>query len=73
MKSWSWLRKPPFPQPADLLVVDPGRSQCLLELGQSHDVDVDELHHLVALCRATGLVPHNLPHDPGDEIKSNFK
>lgn len=47
-----------------LLVVDPGRSQRLLELGEAHDVDVDELHHLVALGRAAGLVPHDLTHDP---------
>ena len=49
------------------LVVDPGRSQRLLKLGEAHDVDVDELHHLVALRRAAGLVPHDLAHDPGEK------
>lgn len=51
-----------------LLVVDPGRSQCLLELGEAHDVNVDKLNHLITLSWATGLVPHNLAHDPGDKI-----
>lgn len=50
-----------------LLVVDPGGSQCLLELGEAHNVNVDELDHLITLSRAAGLVPHNLPHDPGDK------
>lgn len=49
----------------NLLVVDPGRSQRLLELGEAHDVNVDELNYFVTLSRATGLVPHDLPHDPG--------
>lgn len=49
-----------------LLVVDPGRSQRLLKLGEAHDVNVDELNHLVTLGRATGLVPHDLAHDPGE-------
>lgn len=48
-----------------LLVVDPGGSKRLLKLGEAHDVNVDELNHLVALGRATGLVPHDLAHDPG--------
>lgn len=47
-----------------LLVVDPGGSQCLLKLGEAHDIDVDELNHLVALGGATGLVPHDPAHDP---------
>ena len=47
-----------------LLVVDPGGPQCLLELGQAHNVNVDELHHLVPLGGAAGLVPHHSPHDP---------
>ena len=50
------------------LVVDPGRSKRLLELGEAHDVDVDELNNFITLSRATGLVPHDLAHDPGDEI-----
>lgn len=50
-----------------LLVVDPGGSQCLLKLGETHDVDVDELDHLVTLGGAAGLVPHDSAHDPGDE------
>lgn len=56
-----------------LLVVDPGRPKRLLKLGEAHDVDVDELHHLVTLGRAAGLVPHDLAHDPGEkrvELKS---
>lgn len=58
-----------------LLVVDPGRSQCLLKLGEAHNVDVDELNHLVALGRAAGLVPHDLAHDSGEkcvELTSTF-
>lgn len=58
-----------------LLVVDPGRPQRLLELGEAHDVNVDELDHLVALGGAAGLVPHDLAHDPGVEsveLKSTF-
>lgn len=47
-----------------LLVVDPGGSQCLLKLGEAHDIDVDELNHLVTLGGATGLVPHDPAHDP---------
>lgn len=46
-----------------LLVVDPGWPQGLLELGESNNVNVDELNHLITLSGATGLVPHNLPHD----------
>lgn len=42
----------------------PGWSQSLLELGEAHNIDVDELHHFVSLCRAAGLVPHHLLHDP---------
>lgn len=49
---------------ADLLVVDPGGSQCLLKLGEAHDVYVDELNYLVPLGGATGLVPHDPAHDP---------
>lgn len=49
-----------------LLVVDPGGSQRLLKLGEAHDVNVDELNHLVTLGWATGLVPHDLAHDPED-------
>lgn len=48
----------------NLLVVDPGGSQCLLKLGEAHDIDVDELNHLVTLGGATGLVPHDPAHDP---------
>lgn len=44
----------------------PGGSQCLLKLGEAHDVDVDELHYLVTLRRATGLVPHDFTHNPED-------
>lgn len=51
-----------------LLVVDPGRSQRLLKLGKTHDVNVDELNHLVTLSGATGLVPHYLAHDPGEKL-----
>lgn len=58
----------------DLLVVDPGGSQCLLKLGETHDVDVDELDHLVTLGGAAGLVPHDSAHDPADEgLHFNFK
>lgn len=46
--------------------MDPGRAQSLLELSQTHDVYVDELHNLITLCRAAGLVAHDLLHDPGD-------
>lgn len=49
---------------ADLLVVDPGGSQCLLKLREAHDVYVDQLHDLVPLGGATGLVPHDPAHDP---------
>lgn len=49
---------------ADLLVVDPGGSQCLLKLSEAHDVYVDELNYLVPLGGATGLVPHDPAHDP---------
>lgn len=57
-----------------LLVVDPGGSQCLLKLGETHDVDVDELDHLVTLGGAAGLVPHDSAHDPGDKgLNFNFK
>lgn len=52
----------------NLLVVNPRRSQCLLELGEAHDVDVDELNHLITLRWATGLVPHNLAHDPEEKV-----
>ncbi len=58
-----------------LLVVDPGRSQRLLKLGEAHNVNVDELNHLVTLCRATGLVAHDLAHDPEEkslELKSTL-
>ncbi len=50
-----------------LLVVDPGGSQRLFKLGEAHDVDVDELNHFVTLGWATGLVPHDLTHDPGQK------
>lgn len=60
VSSLGWGRK------QDLLVVHPGGAQGLLELGEAHDVDVDELHHLVALGGAAGLVPHHLAHDPGE-------
>lgn len=54
--------------------MDPGRSQRLLKLCEAHDVDVDELNHLVTLGRAAGLVPHDLAHDPGEEsLELNFK
>lgn len=56
-----------------LLVVDPGRSQRLFELCEAHNVDVDELHHLVALGRAAGLVPHDLAHDPWGRNVSGMK
>lgn len=49
-----------------LLVVYPGRSQGLLKLGEAHDINVDEFNHLVTLCWATGLVPHDFAHDPVD-------
>lgn len=49
-----------------LLVVDPRWSERLLKLGEAHDVNVDELNHLVTLSGATGLVPHYLAHDPGE-------
>lgn len=51
-----------------LLVVDPGWSQGLLELGEAYDVDVDELNHLVTLGWTTRLVPHNLAHDPEEKV-----
>lgn len=44
--------------------MDPGGSECLLKLREAHDIDVDELNHLVALGGATGLVPHHPAHDP---------
>lgn len=47
--------------------MNPGGSKSLLELREAHDVDVDELHHLVALRGAAGLVPHDPPHDPGGQ------
>lgn len=45
--------------------MDPGRAQSLLELSQTHDVYVDELHNFIPLCGAAGLVAHDLLHDPG--------
>lgn len=59
-----------------LLVVDPGRSQRFLKLCEADNVNVDELNHLVTLGRATGLIPHDLAHDPGEkslELKSTLK
>lgn len=47
--------------------MDPGGSQRLLKLGEAHDVDVDELNHLVTLGGAAGLVAHDLAHDPGEK------
>ena len=43
----------------------PGGPQGLFELCEPHDVDVDELHNLVPLGGAAGLVPHHTAHDPG--------
>lgn len=59
-----------------LLVVDPGRSQRFLKLREADNVNVDELNHLVTLGWATGLIPHDLAHDPGEkslELKSTLK
>lgn len=53
-----------------LLVVDPGRPQSLLKLGQTHDVDVYKLYHFIALCGAAGFVSHNLSHDPVEKRKT---
>lgn len=47
-----------------LLVVYPGRAQGLLKLGETHNVYVDELHHLIPLGWAAGFVSHHLSHDP---------
>lgn len=47
--------------------MDPGRAEGLLELGQTHDVDVYELYHLVPLSGAAGFVPHHFTHDPVEE------
>lgn len=55
--------------------MDPGRAQSLLELSQTNDVYVDELHNFITLCGAAGLVAHNLLHDPGERqswIKLNW-
>lgn len=53
-----------------LLVVDPGRPQSLLKLGQTHDVDVYKLYHFIALGWAAGFVSHNLSHDPVEKRKT---
>ena len=47
----------------------PGGPKGFLELGQTHNVDVDELHHLVSQSGAAGLVPHHPPHDPTEDGK----
>lgn len=46
--------------------MDPGRTQSLLELSQTNDVYVDELHDFIPFCGAAGLVAHDLLHDPGE-------
>lgn len=46
--------------------MDPRWSQCFLELSQTNNVNVDELHNFIALGGATRLVAHDFLHDPGE-------
>lgn len=45
--------------------MNPGWSQGFLELSESYDININELHDSVSYSRAAGPVPHYLLHNSG--------